>query len=46
MSNDALQFALLLAGWIVALLLGKELHNGFQFWRAQGSEARDRSDRR
>lgn len=39
MPTEALQFALLLAGWIVAFLLGKELHTGFQQWRARPSQA-------
>ena len=27
------QYALLVAGWTVAFLLGRELQNGFKIWR-------------
>ena len=31
---DVAQAALLLVGWIVAFLLGKELQSGFAHWQA------------
>jgi len=33
-----LEFLLLLAGWIVAFLLGEQLNAGFRQWRTQRSE--------
>ncbi len=45
MPTEIVEFALLLAGWVVAFLLGKELHTGFVTWRARAAEnsSRDRS---
>jgi hypothetical protein len=34
MPFDAMEFGLLLSGWVVAFLLGKELQAGFRQWRA------------
>jgi hypothetical protein len=33
--EDVVQYALLLSGWAVAFLLGKELQTGFAQWRAR-----------
>ena len=38
MPIDVAQFGLLLAGWTVAFLLGKELQVGFTEWRARGAQ--------
>jgi uncharacterized membrane protein required for colicin V production len=35
MPVETLEFGLLLAGWIVAFLLGKELHTGYSQWRTR-----------
>jgi hypothetical protein len=35
MPPETLEFGLLLAGWVVAFLLGKELQTGFRQWRQQ-----------
>jgi hypothetical protein len=32
---DVAQLGLLLVGWVVAFLLGKELQTGFRQWRTQ-----------
>jgi hypothetical protein len=45
MPIETVQFMLLLAGWVVAFLLGKELHSGFRQWRMRGAEASTREDR-
>jgi hypothetical protein len=42
MSPEVLQFGLLLAGWVVAFLLGKELQVGFKQWRGHLAEQRIR----
>jgi hypothetical protein len=44
MSIDTLEFLLLLSGWIVAFLLGRELQNGYRLWRLRGAEQRTRRD--
>ena len=44
MSVEALEFVLLLSGWIVAFLLGKELQTGFRLWRTRTAEQRARRD--
>ena len=33
--EDLMQYTLLLSGWVVAFLLGKELQTGFAQWRAR-----------
>ena len=33
--EDVVQYALLLSGWVVAFMLGKELQTGFAQWRAR-----------
>ncbi len=33
--EDLMQYALLLSGWVVAFLLGKELQTGFAQWRTR-----------
>jgi hypothetical protein len=33
--QDVVQYALLLSGWAVAFMLGKELQTGFAQWRAR-----------
>ena len=38
MPPEALEFGLLLSGWIVAFLLGRELQNGFTQWRTRAAE--------
>ncbi len=38
MPVEALQFGLLLSGWIIAFLLGKELQAGFAQWRARSPQ--------
>jgi hypothetical protein len=40
MPVETLEFALLLSGWIVAFLLGKELQTGFKVWREHRAAAR------
>ena len=46
MSVETLEFLLLLSGWIVAFLLGRELQSGFRQWRLRVAEQRivDRGD--
>jgi hypothetical protein len=44
MPVETVQFALLLGGWIVAFLLGKELQTGFRLWRARTAEQRARDE--
>ena len=38
MSLDPLTVGLLLGSWVVAFLLGKELHTGYALWRARNSD--------
>jgi hypothetical protein len=44
MSPDTLEFLLLLSGWIVAFLLGRELQTGLRQWRMRTAEERARGD--
>jgi hypothetical protein len=44
MSPDTLEFLLLLSGWIVAFLLGRELQTGLRQWRMRTAEERARRD--
>jgi hypothetical protein len=41
MSTETLEFVLLLAGWIVAFLLGRELQTGWRQWRMRTAEQRN-----
>ncbi len=41
MPVEAVQFGLLLVGWIVAFLLGKELQTGYAQWRTRSVQVRD-----
>jgi hypothetical protein len=40
MPTETLEFILLLSGWVVAFLLGKELQTGFRLWRLRAAEQR------
>jgi hypothetical protein len=40
MSLETLEFVLLLSGWVVAFLLGRELQTGFRQWRLRTAEQR------
>lgn len=40
MSFETLEFLLLLGGWIVAFLLGRELQTGYRLWRLRVTEER------
>jgi hypothetical protein len=40
MPIETLEFLLLLGGWIVAFLLGRELQTGFRQWRMRTAEQR------
>lgn len=42
MPAETLEFLLLLSGWIVAFLLGRELQTGFRLWRLRTAEQRTR----
>jgi hypothetical protein len=42
MPVETLEFLLLLSGWIVAFLLGRELQTGFRLWRLRTVEQRTR----
>ena len=42
MPTDMLEFVLLLSGWVVAFLLGRELQTGFRLWRLKTAEQRTR----
>ena len=44
MSVETVQFLLLLSGWVVAFLLGRELQTGFRQWRMRTVEQRTRRD--
>jgi hypothetical protein len=47
MPTETLEFVLLLSGWVVAFLLGRELQTGFQQWRqwrVRTAEQRARRD--
>jgi hypothetical protein len=47
MPVETLEFLLLLSGWVVAFLLGRELQTGYRQWRLRAAEQRadDRRDR-
>ena len=45
MPVETFEFLLLLSGWIVAFLLGKELQTGFRLWRTRAAEQRIERDR-
>ncbi len=40
--TDGLELILLLAGWVVAFLLGQELSKGFSQWRTRTREVESR----
>jgi hypothetical protein len=40
MPVETIEFLLLLSGWVVAFLLGKELQTGFRLWRTRTVEQR------
>ena len=40
MSVETLEFFLLLGGWVVAFLLGRELQSGYRKWRLKAAEER------
>ena len=42
MPVETLEFILLLSGWVVAFLLGRELQIGFRRWRVRAAEQRAR----
>lgn len=42
MSTETFEFLLLLSGWIVAFLLGRELQIGIRQWRLRTAEQRTR----
>jgi hypothetical protein len=42
MPVETLEFVLLLSGWVVAFLLGKELQIGFRQWRVRTTAQRAR----
>jgi hypothetical protein len=44
MTAETLEFLLLLSGWIVAFLLGRELQTGYRQWRLRVAEQRSRRD--
>lgn len=44
MPTETLEFLLLLGGWVVAFLLGRELQTGFRQWRLRTADQR-RKDR-
>ena len=44
MPIETVEFLLLLSGWIVAFLLGRELQTGYRLWRVRVTE--ERSTRR
>jgi hypothetical protein len=44
MPVETIEFMLLLSGWIVAFLLGKELQTGFRQWRTRTAEEHVRRD--
>jgi hypothetical protein len=45
MPSETLEFLLLLSGWVVAFLLGRELQSGFHQWRVRAVEQRSRRER-
>jgi hypothetical protein len=42
MPVETMEFLLLLIGWVVAFLLGRELQTGFRQWRVRTAEQRSR----
>jgi hypothetical protein len=44
MPVETLEFLLLLTGWVVAFLLGRELQTGFREWRVRTAESRPRRE--
>ena len=44
MTVETVEFLLLLSGWIVAFLLGRELQTGYRQWRLRVAEQRSRRD--
>jgi hypothetical protein len=44
MPTETLEFLLLLSGWLVAGLLGRELHTGYRQWRLHTAEQRARRE--
>ena len=44
MSVETLEFLLLLSGWVVAFLLGRELQTGYRLWRLKTAGQRARRD--
>jgi hypothetical protein len=40
MSFETIEFLLLLSGWVVAFLLGRQLQSGFRQWRLRAAEQR------
>jgi hypothetical protein len=42
MPTETMEFLLLLGGWVVAFLLGRELQAGFRLWRLRVAEQRIR----
>ena len=44
MPAETLEFLLLLGGWVVAFLLGRELQIGFRLWRVRTAD-QHRKDR-
>lgn len=44
MTVETLEFLLLLSGWIVAFLLGRELQTGYRLWRLRGADERARQN--
>jgi hypothetical protein len=40
MSFETLEFLLLLSGWVIVFLLGRELQTGFRQWRLKTAEQR------
>jgi hypothetical protein len=44
MSTETQEFLILLSGWIVAFLLGRELQTGYRRWRLRRLEQRVRRE--
>jgi hypothetical protein len=44
MTVETLEFLLLLSGWIVTFLLGRELQTGYRQWRLRAAEQRARTE--
>jgi len=41
---ELVHYGLLIAGWVVAFMLGKELHSGYAQWRQSRRENRAAED--